>query len=425
MSHDEVSAARGAVTPGGPIEVTEPIEPVSSNASRRAPLSIAQRSVYAMEEGVARDMEIFDSLSIIAAADKDALRPLVLVNAKAWRSTLLMASGIHGLAVLGVWLSLACLVFVATVEYRHPLNPLASIPPLWGKITLGVLLAATSLGFVRYTAATREKTGHVGWRTTMIGIAIALGGGLLALAGPGAVVRSVAAGIVYGAITGLATSAIASMLGPFVTNWAISRHPDSFFIDRVIYAAYLVDGLEHPWAYVERKERVCSVLEEAAHTFGMYIPRRLRTTDPKGNAWLEREAAMIAAGFRELKKWVYKPAEPTSKELLAHLGRDVVNAIQGHWHEFDRVEPEKLTTAQLGRRAAMMAQAIVQAAVPFLLLQLVQLTPFEFPPEWAERAKVGAFALGALALMLRIDPTIGDRISQATTVLRSVSGKTQ
>jgi hypothetical protein len=432
MSQSAPSLELGAPVVGAPADLPPPGAVDTSAAGLPSRLiSGLPVSSDPVVRGVEEDVQLFVSLSFLSDAQKDALVPLVRQHAQRWRTASIQhALGLAGVLFVLEWLGVTgwLLGWPATAWGLLPFAA-GGVPSGGARWLFGVVLVASSMllmavvgampggsnaqimGFPRGKpaafffvlgtvagAAWFASWTDTGWLRVSAG-ALALGAGIVA-------------------VLQLAGTLLAWVL----MTRAISRHADSFLIDRLIYAAWLIDRVEHPWTELGRKERVASILEEAASTFQRQVAGRLRTVETVSDVWVKEEAARVAAGIREMKQWVCFPTERTYGQLMRRLATDIPAAITGRWDDLTTAEPPRLTRAQLRHKAVSLAQAVVQAVLPLVLLALLQLSPLKLPPEAVRNGYLIAFTIGALILVLRVDPHVGERLSASAGLLKALGG---
>jgi hypothetical protein len=213
----------------------------------------------------------------------------------------------------------------------------------------------------------------------------------------------------------LVTAAPVVSLGVWVRTLLERRtsevYPYAVVVDGFLGILWEVEDRPSRWAEVDFKRQLITQLEKVAFCIDRYLPRRLRTGDMATDGWLEESSEQIAAGVRDLVKWVFTPKRDTREQFISRIALSFEYAARGEWDNFERVPPEKLSRPEILRtRIRTIFGALLSAAVPVLLLLLLKNLKIVVEPILTYLT-VGAYVWAALTFLARLDPDYAAKLT--------------
>lgn len=190
-----------------------------------------------------------------------------------------------------------------------------------------------------------------------------------------------------------------------------AMHPDAVLVTGLLEILWLVERQPAKWTDLHFKRQLLSRLEEVASCIQHDLPRMLRTRDVATDLWLRGRAEQIAAAFRALKKWVSTPMADTRDQFIGRIADSLVHASAGDWDALTRMEVEQLSRPQLRSRVLVALRVFLIAAIPMVVLWVVQRTPLALEAPAAGYASAGVFVWAALTVLAALDPLLAAKLA--------------
>jgi hypothetical protein len=92
------------------------------------------------------------------------------------------------------------------------------------------------------------------------------------------------------------------------------------------------------------------------------------------------------------------------EELRQELSGFVLKFLSLNWAALPRRKPEKISTRTVLSRTRVVLRSLLVAAIPGILLAVLQATPYRLSSQRAEIALLVALAWFALSIIFRLDP---------------------
>jgi hypothetical protein len=194
------------------------------------------------------------------------------------------------------------------------------------------------------------------------------------------------------------------------------NYPVSKLVDSLVFSCWSLAN-QNVWTDVESKRRLMETLEVSAIMIQTYIPQRLLGFDRASETWISDQAKRVSAALREYKKWVYSPMPITRAKLEEELRFILISVTIGEWHHLPQSEPVSSSASALWVRTTHIITAIIQSSLPLLLLLLWHITPFRPAQDLFEKLAIAAVAIGAVYLIVSIDPGAETKIRGATSLI--------
>lgn len=165
------------------------------------------------------------------------------------------------------------------------------------------------------------------------------------------------------------------------------------------------------WADMKFKREMALRLGAVAYCLERHMPRHLMTGAVETDRWIEERGSQMAAGVRDLIKWVFTPRADTPGRLAERVAYCFTLAAKGEWDSFERLEVKKASRREAIReRAAAVLTALLSASVPIIVLYLLRSLRIISEPVQTYLT-VGAFIWAALSLLSHMDPNYGAKLA--------------
>lgn len=194
------------------------------------------------------------------------------------------------------------------------------------------------------------------------------------------------------------------------------RRVFSFYTDAIIINEFLralshMENINNRLIGTGFKNNVISHIETAAGCVETYLPQRLRTGNKVTDSWADVASAEIAAGMRELIKWMITPKQDTIEHLKNRLTSYFIFASRGDWDSFPRISVQRIPQQVVWRsRIKIVATALVSSAIPIITLWVVKRLDIVTGPILLYLT-VGGYIWSALTLLSHLDPNYGAKLT--------------
>ena len=153
-----------------------------------------------------------------------------------------------------------------------------------------------------------------------------------------------------------------------------------------------------------RRRMVIVLLEDIAVRLESSLPKQIIGTD-LSSAPLREGLARIGGGIRSLKRRVAIPTSNSwDEELRQELSDFLIKFLSLRWAALPTAEVEKISATSILSQGKLLIRTLVTAAIPSILLALLQASPWRLTGQRAEIALIVAVAWFALSIILRVDP---------------------
>jgi hypothetical protein len=188
-------------------------------------------------------------------------------------------------------------------------------------------------------------------------------------------------------------------------------YPEAIITNQLLLALVHIEKSPNHWARSAFKHDLNAHIDAVAICMERHLPRRLRINNAAMDAWLEETSAQMAAGTRNLIKWLFTPKQDTFEQFKNRITSYFIFAARGDWDSFEKTHPEKLSRHELWQsKVRHSIAALVSAAVPVLVLWLVKRMGIVTEPILTYLT-VGAYIWAALTLLSHLDPNYGAKLT--------------
>jgi hypothetical protein len=326
-------------------------------------------------------MKMFDHIDSISIEAKSCIRPWV-VNAigqvipfEAWReliskyySYILSFLLVFSMCIPYLWLS-------NFVSSRINQTCLESTSPLW---VGGIAIVVVAIGFLVVNIL--SKWGNRTFEAMVLLCTFTL----LALFEWGLAWFSQV--VVYGIIVGLVFMTtllwvifvfyhVYRAVDKLILRTCYRRCPEASIVDSLILALAIAEEEPKRRRDEEIMNRLLLQLEYIAQMLENELHRKCYSRDTSTDVWLHKRGREMATGIRQLKQCVLLPREGSQERLATMLGERLVNAANGDWDMFNRIEVP--TTPTRRSRIVHILRKLVATTFPLLILLIIVNSPLE------------------------------------------------
>jgi uncharacterized membrane protein (DUF485 family) len=243
---------------------------------------------------------------------------------------------------------------------------------------------------------------------------------------------SVLAGIIgIFVFVGLIFSVLSGILLSNLSNFLLRKSiPDSIIISELGRLILMLDGeasISNNFGAIAVKNNVIKSLEEITICFSSFLSRKIRVTDTREKALLDKEFKKIANGFQSLQMWIYCPMSDTRETLISRLKADFRNILSGNYHDLPKID--KLLSAEIPIKVFWLRQIerwfnlFLRIALPFLVLWIIEQSPIEISSDAMDYLLIGSFALSMLVLVVEADPGFGEKLTFLKNIQELLSAR--
>ncbi|MFG6105322.1 hypothetical protein U2F10_23915 [Leptothoe sp. EHU-05/26/07-4] len=202
----------------------------------------------------------------------------------------------------------------------------------------------------------------------------------------------------------------------FKLNVLKRREPISYIIALLIEIICLLEN-NVTGDDLKLRSFIAKRIDHIASVFQYDIPVSFPISNSYERFFFESEAQKIANGFRSLKVWLYIPMADTQDSLITRLSHNLKSMIEGDWNSLPKLDSVNegvlghVTRKQLAiRELKRYGNLFFRAAIPIVIVYLVNLTPVDLTSQTFDYLVAGAFVLSALVLLVELDPNLGDKL---------------
>lgn len=186
-------------------------------------------------------------------------------------------------------------------------------------------------------------------------------------------------------------------------NLKITRHPEDEITQTLCYTlTFMESNSEQQWREYYLRDSLVYQLT--------WIERRIQNNlykslfiEPEMRKWLRSRAMEMSASFNKLAQEVILPDKETRGKLIERIAKDLINAADRNWGNFERIKPEGglpwWTAAFLWLRSALFI------AMPFLLIIGVEFLPLGLDETAKTQVIIAAIGLGMVNLVNWVKPS--------------------
>lgn len=205
------------------------------------------------------------------------------------------------------------------------------------------------------------------------------------------------------------------------------RSPDALIIEDLgILIRDLQTGV--PLTLTAR-HRLLARLETLAIRFQRDMFRYYVTGDPTTEVWVKEELEKMAAALREIKRKLAFASVSTVGDIADELRMLLHSALRTDWSAFPRSELPRLSRRQKWLRVLHFVRACLVAALPLLLMYLLQSLEFVVEEKLTAYITIGAYLWAVVSLLFMLDPVMNTKVTTLREALGSVtkltSGKSE
>ena len=182
-------------------------------------------------------------------------------------------------------------------------------------------------------------------------------------------------------------------------------HPFADTIDDLLICLSRLESRPNAWLISAYRQAIARNLLHAAKTIETHLCLKLATGDPEIDIWTEGQMKSRSRYLRELARWIIHPGSETRLEVLRRVANFTFLFASGDWSNLPRTErsdtPYKPSKVVLAR--AILHTTLV-AFGPFIVISVVQVSPFRIGLEHAEWLRMTAVAWAVVSLIIKADP---------------------
>ena len=193
----------------------------------------------------------------------------------------------------------------------------------------------------------------------------------------------------------------------FIDRKMWRQYPEACIVDSLILALALAEEKPNRQRVDEVKSNLLFQLESIARRFENELPHKLPSYDTGTDVWLHNRGHEMAAGIRQLKRCVLLHKAESQELLAAKLGKKLVNAIDGDWDLFARVEPP----AVLNWRSKIfrMLRTLVAMSFPLLIVGIIEVSPIKLNDSVMGYIAAAAIGWVGLNILTWLDPDYSEK----------------
>lgn len=197
------------------------------------------------------------------------------------------------------------------------------------------------------------------------------------------------------------------MCREFIWN-KVCQYPEEGLIDMLIQVLSLIKEMpDH--LREDEVNNILSKLEWIALRLEYSLPRKFPSYDTGTDAWLKKHSLEMAAGIRQLKKCVLIPRKENRERLISELSMRLVNAADGDWYLFERMDPLN-PPSWSNIRVLNMLRRFIAAIFPLLIVCLISISPIKLSDTIMGYIVAGSIGWAALVVLSWLDPDYQEKI---------------
>lgn len=225
--------------------------------------------------------------------------------------------------------------------------------------------------------------------------------------------------VVYGIIVGLVF--VATLLwvsfvfyhayravDKFILRICYRRCPEASIVDSLIVALAIAEEEPKRRRDEEIMNRLLLQLEYIAQLLENELHRKCYSRDTSTDVWLHKRGREMATGIRQLKQCVLLPREGSQERLTTMLGERLVNATNGDWDMFNRIEAP--TTPTRRSRIVHILRKLIATTFPLLILLLIVNSPLELSNTVMGYIVAACIGWATINILTWIDPDYHEKM---------------
>src|SRR5215831_8569996 len=209
-------------------------------------------------------------------------------------------------------------------------------------------------------------------------------------------------------------------------HWKNRRHVVAELVQTLTWLGLrLEDGErpEHERSELSRALPGLSLFEDLEYVAGLiqhYLPRKLRTLDPAGDAIVAERCRGMAAAVRQLKLDLVLNQNASYSEIAGRIVPAIVPICCGEWEKIAYIAPQERLAPVRWKRAARGLGKVIVAVTPLAVLLVLQNQRNRFG--WATQLVPIAATWLLVAILTWIDPRTESSISGVKTMTDLMRG---
>ena len=205
---------------------------------------------------------------------------------------------------------------------------------------------------------------------------------------------------------------LSNLINKFINLELRRREPEADIIDSLIFAVALAKEKPGQRSENEIKDHLLHQIEMIAKTIENGLSQRLSSYDIETNAWFYTSTREIATGIRFLKRYLLFPKEESREWIKVKLENMLVNAVDGNWDIFERMEPPLLPS--WSSRAFEILRRLTAAIIPLIVVGIIVLSPIELNETIMGYIIAGSIGWVAIVMLSWLDPDYYEKLETFT-----------
>jgi hypothetical protein len=222
-------------------------------------------------------------------------------------------------------------------------------------------------------------------------------------------------------VAGWAAIGVTALTDRAARRRRIVRAPTAVIVHELARALELSSVNSPRWLSPVSRRQIAIHLEAASFAIEYGLREQLMLGDRRSDVWAANDLQYIAAGVRDLKRWVAVPRMDTPEHFRSLLSSTLKLALSERWDEMRRVTPERIVRAPALTALLVACVALVACtAAGFGIWGYTKLALPTIPSYLlAPIAAIGLFLL--TYVLSSIDPQLGSRLTMMRDVGASLS----
>lgn len=196
-------------------------------------------------------------------------------------------------------------------------------------------------------------------------------------------------------------------------NRSMNRHyPEAVVLNSICNVLYNVETESDKWNNVKFKRKLLIEIESVAKRFENELSNRISCFDSATNIWLKDSGRKIGTGIRELKKYILLPNDKTREQLITILSTNLVNAADGNWDLFKKIDPPAILSWRL--RSFQLLRRLMAIILPMIIVFIILISPIKLSDTIMGYILAGSIGWVAIIILAWLDPDYQEKIGNFT-----------